>query len=212
MPEHPPSFTTLAAGPSPAPGEILLAIATELEPCDPVLVDERLDELGRALFGSAQLELRDQVDRLGAVLESPAGLGARGDAVEHLLLPRVLADGCGHPLLLAAIAAEAGGRAGMCTAVLSSPTGWYAGVWVPGDSTIALLRLSPGLEPPPPLPGTRTHGGHEVAYAVLDGLERRLAARKDPRAEQARGLRRTLPPTRSLPEAVGRAELRARTR
>lgn len=209
MPDHPPPFATLAAGSGSEPADLLLALAGELELHDRARAVERLDDLGRTLFGVAAQDLEQQVTRLSAAITADAGFRAGGEAAEHLLLPRVLAGGRGHPVVLASAAAEIGRRAGMSTAVLSGPTGWYVGVWVQGDSTLALVRLSPGTEPSPPQ--VRAHCGHEVAYAVLDGLERRFAERADPRAERARDLRRALPLTRSVAEAVGRAELRART-
>jgi hypothetical protein len=103
----------------------------------------------------------------------------------------VLAERSGHPLVLAAIAAEAGRRAGLAIHVLSTSTGWYAGLadgermWLI-DTTMDGRRVDAWH--------LRRHCSHEVAFAALLGLSDRYERLGDARgAARAALLRQQLP-------------------
>ena len=89
------------------------------------------------------------------------------------LLDRVLARRQGHPALLAVVAHELARRAGLAVDVFSSPTGWYVGCDDCGR--FALLALGGAAVDITP-PGVRRHCAHEVAFAVLSGLQYSLCA------------------------------------
>src|SRR5262245_17487607 len=115
-------FSRLACGGCPPLADLLLALAAEFRAVDETVAEERLDELSRALFG---LEPRAAASALSGVI---GGFESERMTVGGLWLDTVLEDRSGHPLVLAAIAAEAGRRAGVAIHVLSSTTGWYAGL------------------------------------------------------------------------------------
>ena len=89
------------------------------------------------------------------------------------LLDHVLARRHGHPALLAVVAHELARRAGLGVDVFSSPTGWYVGCDDRGR--FALLALGGAAVDITP-PGVRRHCAHEVAFAVLSGLQYSLCA------------------------------------
>jgi hypothetical protein len=103
----------------------------------------------------------------------------------------VLEARTGHPLILAAIAAEAGRRAGLAVHVLSTSSGWYAGLadgerlWLI-DTTMDGRRVDAWR--------LRRHCAHELAFAALLGLSERFERLGDTRgAGRAALLRQQLP-------------------
>jgi regulator of sirC expression with transglutaminase-like and TPR domain len=183
-------FSHLACGGCPPVADLLLAIAGEFRDVDAALADERLDELARPLFGLAD-EPRAAASALARVLDRAPGFAVRRLAVAGLWLDQVLEARAGHPLLLAAVAAETGRRAGLSVHVLSTATGWYAGV--AGDERLWLVDTT--------MDGRRVdarrlrpHCAHEVAFATLLGLSERFEKAGDSRrAGRAALMREQLP-------------------
>jgi hypothetical protein len=178
-------FSRLACGGCPPLADLMLAMAAEFRMVDEPAAEERLDELSRPLFG---LEPRAAASALSAVI---GGFEAERMTVGGLWLDTVLADRSGHPLVLAAIAAEAGRRAGVAIHVLSSTTGWYAGLaddermWLI-DTTMDGRHIDAWR--------LRRHCSHEVAFAALLGLSERYERLGDARgAGRAALLREQLP-------------------
>lgn len=174
--EPPRSFARLAAGPCPPFDETLLALSAELGPVDCAAALGRLDDDARRLFGVEQLAPARRVQRLASVLDGEAGfrpVDGRPDP-RAFLLEHVLERRQGHPALLAVVAYELARRAGIDVGVFSSPTGWYAGC--PNGDHLALIALAgAALDIAPP--GVRQHCAHEVAFAVLCGLQHSLCSR-----------------------------------
>src|SRR4051794_21511337 len=106
-------FTHLASGGCPPLAELLLALAAEFRPVDAEAADARLDELALPLFGLADGDKRVAAGRLANVLDADPGFDADRTSVAGLWLDAVLEARAGHPLVLAAIAAEVGRRAGL---------------------------------------------------------------------------------------------------
>src|SRR5262245_29911261 len=121
-------FTRLASGGCPPLADLLLALAAEFRDVDLEAADAMLDELALPLFGLADAEARVAAGGLAAMLDTEPGFDADRTSVAGLWLDTVLETHTGHPLVLAAIAAEVGRRAGLAVHVLSAPTGWYAGL------------------------------------------------------------------------------------
>ena len=119
-------FTRLATGGCPPLADLLLALAAEFRDVDAAAADARLDELALPLFGLAGGDLRAAAARLATLLDTDPGFDADRASVAGLWLDSVLEARAGHPLVLAALTAEVGRRAGLPTHVLSAPTGWYA--------------------------------------------------------------------------------------
>jgi Transglutaminase-like superfamily len=88
----------------------------------------RLDQLARPLFA-----VEPTGEKRAAALAAHVSGALRPDAQsgDGLFLDEVLAGERGHPVLIAAVAAELGRRAGWEIAVYSSPTAWYAGLALP---------------------------------------------------------------------------------
>ncbi len=185
-------FTRLAAESGCPPlADLLLALAAEFHDVDPTAADTHLDELALPLFGLAGGDHRTAAGRLAAVLDSEPGFDADRTSVSALWLDRVLQTRRGHPLILAALAAEVGRRAGLEVHVLSAPTGWYAGLadgerlWLV-DATMDGRRADPW--------SLRPHCAHELAFAALMGLSDRFERAGDTRqAGRAALLRSRLP-------------------
>lgn len=143
-------------------------------------VDDALDDLARRLFADPS------ADALHRMLTDDPGFAVDISA-DGLLLHRVLDRRAGHPLVLAAIAAEAGRRAGLPAGVWSSRFAWFAGVR--SEEGVSLVNATGASGPRPS--GVRCHCAHEVAFAALLGLEHRA---DDPEvADRARVLREALP-------------------
>lgn len=174
--EPPRSFARLVAGPCPPFDEVLLALSAELGPVDRAAALGRLDDHARRLFGVERLTPARRVQRLARVLDGEAGfrpVDGRPDP-HAFLLEHVVARRQGHPALLAVVAHELARRAGIDAGVFSSPTGWYAGC--PDGDRLGLVALAgAALDIAPP--GVRRHCAHEVAYAVLCGLEHSFCSR-----------------------------------
>jgi regulator of sirC expression with transglutaminase-like and TPR domain len=168
----------------------MLALAAEFRPVDADAADERLDELARPLFemtGSPQAA----ASALARVIDRDPGFDAERMSVAGLWFDVVLESGAGHPLVLAAIAAELGRRAGLTVYVLSSSTGWYAGLadeerlWLV-DTTMDGRRIETWR--------LRRHCTHELAFAALLGLSDRFEKLGDTRrAGRCALLRQQLP-------------------
>src|SRR5262245_50409168 len=184
-------FTRLACGGCPPVAELLLALAAEFRAVDTDAADARLDELALPLFGLAGGELRTAASALANVLDTDPGFDADRSSVAGLWLDSALEARAGHPLVLAAIAAEVGRRAGLPVHVLSAPTGWYAGLadgdrlWLV-DTTMDGRRADAW--------SLRRHCAHELAFAALLGLSERYERVGDTqRAGHAALLRSRLP-------------------
>ncbi len=180
-------FTRLASGGCPPLADMLLALAAAFRPVDARAADGRLDELALPLFGGCA-DLRGAAVDLASVLGgfAPDRLG-----IEGLWLDAALAQRSGHPLILAAIAAELGRRAGLAVHVLSSPTGWYAAV---ADSDRLWLVDTTMDGHGPDRWRLRRHCAHEVGFAALLGLSERFERLGDTRrASQATLMRSRLP-------------------
>ena len=178
-------FSRMACGGCPPLADLLLALAAEFRTVDEAAAEERLDELARELFG---LEPRAVASALARCV---GGFEAERMTVGGLWLDTVLEERSGHPLVLAAIAAEAGRRAGLAIHMLSTSTGWYAGfadgerMWLI-DTTMDGRRADPWR--------LRRHCSHEVAFAALLGLSERYERLGNARgAGRAALLRQQLP-------------------
>ena len=184
-------FTRLACGGCPPVADLLLALAAEFRDVDTEAADARLDELALPLFGLAGGELRIAAGALANVLDTEPGFDADRTSVAGLWLDSVLEARAGHPLVLAAIAAEVGRRAGLPVHVLSAPTGWYAGLG-DGDRLWLVDTTMDGRKADPW--SLRRHCAHELAFAALLGLSERYERLGDAqRAGRAALLRSRLP-------------------
>ena len=117
----------LASGGCPPLADLLLALAAEFRAVDADAVDAQLDDLALPVFGLTD-DPRHAAERLAGMLDTEPGFHADRASVAGLWLDAVLESRTGHPLMLAALAAEVGRRAGLPVQVYSAPTGWYAGV------------------------------------------------------------------------------------
>ncbi len=184
-------FTHLASGGCPPIADLMLALAAEFRDVDEDLVDARLDELALPLFGLADGDQRVAAARLADILDTDPGFDADRSSVAALWLDSALEARAGHPLMLAAVVAEVGRRAGLDVHVLSAPTGWYAGLgdgerlWLV-DATMDGRAADPW--------SLRRHCTHELAFAALLGLSDRFERLGDARrAGHASLLRSRLP-------------------
>jgi len=169
----------------------MLALAAEFHDVDSDAADRRLDQLALPLFGLAGGDLRVAAARLAGILDTDPGFDADRSSVAALWFDAALEARAGHPLVLAALTAEVGRRAGLAVHVLSAPTGWYAGLadgerlWLI-DTTMDGRRADPW--------SLRRHCAHELAFAALLGLgERYERVGDDRRAGHAAELRSRLP-------------------
>ena len=186
-----PDFTGLACSGCPAPADLLLALAAEFRPVDVAAADAQLDALALPLFGAASDAGRSAASRLARMLDREPGFDADRTSVAGLWLDAVLDARAGHPLLLAAIAAEVGRRAGLAVHVLSAPTGWYAGL-SDGERVWLIDTTMDGRRPD--ARRIRAHCAHEIAFAALLGLTERFDRLGDRRrAGHATLLRSRLP-------------------
>src|ERR1044071_9224283 len=99
-------FTRLASGGCPPIADLMLALAAESHQLDADAADSRLDELALPLFGLAGGDLRLAAARLANVLDADPGFDADRSSVAGLWLDAALEAHAGHPLVLAALAAE----------------------------------------------------------------------------------------------------------
>ena len=107
--------------------DLPFALAAEFHEVDADAADARLDELALPLFGLAGAILGTAVGRLANVLDSDPGLRRRPDQRPRRCGSTTYSDAPGHPLIVPALAAEVGRRAGRDVHVLLVPSGWYAG-------------------------------------------------------------------------------------
>jgi hypothetical protein len=184
-------FTRLATGGCPPIADLMFSLAAEFRDVDEDAADQRLDELALPLFGLAGGDLRVAAAQLANVLDTDPGFDADRTTVAGLWLDAALEAHAGHPLVLAALTAEVGRRAGLQVHVLSAPTGWYAGLadgerlWLV-DATMNGHRADPW--------SLRRHCTHELAFAALLGLSERFERAGDSRrAAHAALLRSRLP-------------------
>lgn len=184
-------FTHLASGGCPPIADLMLALAAEFRAVDSKAVDARLDELALPLFGLAGGDLRVAAARLADLLDTDPGFDADRSSVAGLWLDSALEARAGHPLVLAAVVAEVGRRAGLDVHVLSAPTGWYAGL---GDGE-RLWLIDATMDGRTADPWSlRRHCTHEIAFAALLGLSDRFERLGDTRrAGYAALLRSRLP-------------------
>ena len=96
-------FATLAGTALVTHADMLLALAAEFAPVDSEAALERLDELGRRLFGIAALTPDDAALDLIEVLRFEQGFAVGGGVPAGLMLDYVLEQRRGHPALLAVV-------------------------------------------------------------------------------------------------------------
>jgi hypothetical protein len=174
------AFTAISHEACPSLAETLLAVVAAWRPVDHVGLDGQLDQMARALF-AAPPDGRARARALAGLLTRELRPDAR--SVDGLWLDEVLATRRGHPVLMAALGAELGRRAGWQISVCSTPTAWYAGL-VDGD----VLWLVEPTGAADGVPSTvRRHCAPELAYVVLTGLAERFERPRD--RERARTLR-----------------------
>jgi regulator of sirC expression with transglutaminase-like and TPR domain len=174
------AFTAISHEACPSVAETLLAVVAAWRPVDHLVLDGELDQMARALFG-AEPDGRERSRTLAAFLTRE--LRPDATSAEGLWLDEVLATRRGHPVMIAALAAELGRRAGWEISVCSTPTAWYAGL-VDGD----VLWLIEPTGAAAGVPTTvRRHCAHELAYVVLTGLAERFESQHD--RDRARRLR-----------------------
>lgn len=172
--------------------QLLIALAAEFGPVDRQFAQERLDDLGRRLFGMAALDAEPAARRLIAVLAGEAGLVPGPAEPAAFLLDRVLASGRGHPALLAAVYLEAARRAGTGLVLVSGGDDWYVGFEQPDD--LVLVASVPFATPARVTGPLRRCCGHELAHSVLGELAPCYdALGHKGQAAHARRLRRLLP-------------------
>ena len=186
------AFAELAAHPAAEPDELLIAAASEFAPVDDGAVERRLDHLAATL-------LRTQVHGDGAegkaesLLRVVRGHGLRvaesvspGDALLHEVLERRV----GNPIVLAAICAAVGRRAGIDAAPVESAHGHLVGVRAADQAVV----IDPGGGTPKSPGQVRWLCAHEVAFAALAELSRLYALHgRIEQAIRAARLRAALP-------------------
>ncbi|HWK28275.1 MAG TPA: transglutaminase family protein [Solirubrobacter sp.] len=161
-------FTRLASGECPPIADLMLALAAEFHAVDEAAADARLDALALPLFGLASDHPRTAAARLAEVIDT---FHADRMSVAGLWLDRALETRSGHPLMLAALIAEVGRRAGLAVQVFSAPTGWFAGLAAEGRLWLVDATLGDNTADPWTL---RRHCTHELAFAALLGLSDRF--------------------------------------
>ena len=174
------AFTAISHEACPSLAETLLAVVAAWRPVDHLYLDAQLDQMARALF-DAEPHGRERARTLASFLTRE--LHPDAGSVDGLWLDEVLATRRGHPVMISALAAELGRRAGWAISVCSTPTAWYAGL-VDGD----VLWLIEPTGAAGGVPTTvRRHCTHELAYVVLTGLAERFERPLD--RDRARTLR-----------------------
>jgi len=175
------AFTAISHETCPSLADTLLAVVAAWRPVDHVVLDGQLDQMSRALFGAAEHDGRTRARTLAAFLTSE--LNPDPASVEGLWLDEVLATRRAHPVMIAALAAELGRRAGWKITVCSTPTAWYAGLVE--DDVLWLVEPTGAAAGVPTT--VRRHCAHEIAYVVLTGLAERFESERD--RDRARRLR-----------------------
>ena len=103
------AFTAISHEACPSVAETLLAVVAAWRPVDHLYLDGQLDQMARALFGT-EPDGRERARILAAFLTRELSTDAH--SVDGLWLDEVLATRRGHPVLIAALAAELGRRPG----------------------------------------------------------------------------------------------------
>jgi hypothetical protein len=160
------TFAELARQRCPAVGDVLLVMTGAFQDVDLDAMDARLDELARPLFDVPETA------RAGRLAEQLSGFALEERSVAGLWLDEVVRMKRGHPLLVAAVGAEIGRRAGLDAGVFSTPSHWYAGV-VEGERLWLIDLGEPTADSASPRT-LRRHCGHELAFAALSGLAARF--------------------------------------
>jgi hypothetical protein len=160
------TFAALAQQRCPAVGDVLLVMTGAFQEVDLDAMDARLDELARPLF-DVPAEAR-----AGRLAEQLGRFALDEHSVGGLWLDEVVRSERGHPMLVAAVGAELGRRAGLDAGVFSTPTVWYAGV-VDGERLWLIDLGEPTADSASPRT-LRRHCGHELAFAALSGLAARF--------------------------------------
>jgi Transglutaminase-like superfamily len=166
----------------PSHGELAASIAYELGQLDPDRFERDLTALAAAL--PAEPDPEAQLRALGEIVSSRALVARSYGGAEELLAGEVLRRGHGHPLALAVVLAELGRRAGMGVGIVAGEREHY----LAHPRLTAPLLLDPRtgeLVDATRVDGTLTwRCGHQVAAALLDGLQ--------PRYERVGDIERTL--------------------
>src|SRR4051812_7483283 len=103
------AFSAISHETCPSLAETLLAVVAAWRPVDHIVLDGQLDQMSRALFSAprdGRARARTLADFLTRELEPDA------TSVEGLWLDEVLATQRAHPVMIAALGAELGRRAG----------------------------------------------------------------------------------------------------
>ena len=160
------TFAALARQRCPAVGDVLLVMTGAFQQVDLDAMDARLDELARPLFDVPASA------RAGRLAEQLARFSLDERSVAGLWLDDVVRSERGHPMLVAAVGAELGRRAGLDAGVFSTPTVWYTGV-LDGERLWLIDLAEPTADSAAPRQ-LRRHCGHELAFAALSGLAARF--------------------------------------
>jgi hypothetical protein len=160
------AFAALAGQKCPSVGDVLLVLTGAFQRVDPDAMDAQLDDLARPLFA---VEAWDRPARLALLLDEFAHDEL---SVAGLWLDEVVRTRRGHPMLIAAVGAELGRRAGLETGVFSTPTEWYAGILE--EDRLWLIDVAARAAGVPAPETVRRHCGHELAFAALTGLAERF--------------------------------------
>ena len=171
---------------------MLLAAAAEFAPVDTLDVERRLDRLAAALLRTQVRggDPEDHAEALLAVVRRHRLRSAESVTPNDALVHEVLRRRVGHPLVLAAICAAVGRRAGIDTAPVEADNGHLVGVRT-GDRAVV---IDPGGERPHPPGQVRWMCAHEVAFAALSELSRLYALHgRIPEAMRAARMRAVLP-------------------
>jgi len=168
------AFAALSRRACPPLGEALFAVAAAWRPVSWPVLDAQLDQLALPLF-AVEPTGRERAGALATLLTDT--FRQDGRRVEGLWLDEALAARRGHPLMIAAVAAELGRRAGWDSCVCSSPAAWFAGLqhdgmlWLVDPTGEASGERAPRH--------VRRHCAHEVAFVVLTGLAERFTGAHD---------------------------------
>jgi hypothetical protein len=165
------AFVTLAGRACPPIHESLTTVAAAFHAVDRPAVDARLDDLARPLF-EAGTDPAAGMLRLAALLGGPEGFAVEAFTPEALWLDEVLLRHRGHPLLLAAVGAEAARRAGWDAGVYSARGIAYAGI--EADGRVWLVDPAGATPDAPREAELRRHCGHELCHGILTALAERF--------------------------------------
>jgi regulator of sirC expression with transglutaminase-like and TPR domain len=186
------AFADLAAHPAAEPDALLLAAAAEFVPVDARRTERKLDDLAATLLRTLPPgdDAEDQAEALLGVVRGYRLRVAESVSPVNALLPDVIERRVGHPLLLAAICAEAGRRAGIDAAPVEAGNGHLVGVRA-GERAVV---IDPGGGRPQPPGEVRWLCSHEVTFASLGELSRLYAMHgRIPEAIRAARMRAELP-------------------